>query len=88
MQSKHIGTAVCANRTCNRRFERMTPKGGQPRQYCSRDCQLAARNPTHRKTLQVDIPMDAWHAMMAEARAERVPFAEIVRWALDQYLML
>lgn len=88
MQSKHLEPAHCANRTCGKPIERVGPQGGHPREYCSRACQLAARNATHRKSLQVEVDMDAYHTLVAEARAEGVPVNEVLRWALDDYLLL
>ena len=71
----------CANKTCTR----IVRGAGK---FCCRECLLAARNPTHRKTLQIDVPMDLYHALKAEAAIDQITFADAVRDAISDYVLL
>ena len=54
----------CANITCRRPLpERAPTDSGRPPTFCSRRCQLAARNPDHLHTLRVALPLDLVHRL-------------------------
>lgn len=60
----------CSNKTCDRQSRTA---------YCSRVCQLCARNRDHKRGLpDIRIPLATWHNLKAAAELENLTVRELI----------